>query len=129
MYYYRYSQATALLDNVVYLYGGASSTEDGATVYHHDFFALNCKLCFCRAITSNYTSFCSLVARSPLEWLPLAVKGTIPSAREGASLKYVCYQPASLYCGIRINQQLQKRVQCIIINSQLAKLLVVIVVW
>lgn len=43
MFFDRYSQAAALLGDVVYLFGGATSSEE-QTLYHGDMFALDCKL-------------------------------------------------------------------------------------
>jgi len=39
----RYSQAACICGNTAYLFGGASSDEDGGSHYHSDLFALNCE--------------------------------------------------------------------------------------
>lgn len=40
----RYSHSVVLYDDVVYVFGGGSSREDGTTTYHGDLFSLNCKM-------------------------------------------------------------------------------------
>lgn len=41
----RYSQATCVCGGTVYMYGGASSDEEGGNSYHSDLFLINCELC------------------------------------------------------------------------------------
>lgn len=41
--HFRYSQAATLLGETIYLFGGASSSEEATTTYHGDLFSLNCK--------------------------------------------------------------------------------------
>ncbi len=45
---YRYSQATCVCGGTVFMYGGASSDEEGGTTYHSDLFLLKCEF---RALT------------------------------------------------------------------------------
>lgn len=53
VFYCRYSHSLVLLDGVVYVFGGASSGDDGTSIYHGDLFSLYGKYDVMRWMTTG----------------------------------------------------------------------------